>query len=104
MRLVRGARAKSPVEVIDQPIEDLSILFFDTHHPVKAADVFGVATRFRQGDRLPVLVDPVVTELSALHEHTHEVLGLLVVGRGARGSNVIDITRGLGLAFTDMGY
>jgi hypothetical protein len=103
-------RGKSPLQVIDQPIENLQLLFFDARHAPKTTGLFDVATRFRDGDRPLVFVDPLVNVSAALYEQTLKVFGLAVIRRlSGRGDALIDSRsrpahahRRHGLAVTDV--
>src|SRR5271166_4916872 len=53
--LARGPDGKSPLQVLDQVPDSLPVLFFGARHAAKAADVFGVAIGFGDGDR-PLIV------------------------------------------------
>ena len=88
----RGAPGKSSLQVFDQAVESLPVLLFGVSRARKAGGAFEVALGFTQGDRLPVLLDPMVEEAAALGEQTQKVVGLALISRFGRDRTGIEIT------------
>lgn len=80
------------MQLFDQAVERLPILFFDPRHAPKAAGAFQVAVGFRDGDRLLVFIDPVVDETAVLSEQTHKVVSLGAIRRIRRSCGSIHTT------------
>jgi hypothetical protein len=82
------------MQVFDETVQGMPVIFVEARHAPQAARTFGVAGGFRDGDRLPVFTDPVVTVATALDEQPQEVLGLALIRRRSRRSRALDITGG----------
>jgi hypothetical protein len=67
------------MQVFDQVVKGLPVLFFDLRHAPKAAGAFGVAAGFRGRDRLLVFTDPVVDMAAPLGEQPAEVVSLELI-------------------------
>lgn len=83
------------MQVFDQAVERLPVLFFDARHAPEAAGGFGVTVGLRLGDHLVVLADAMIDEAAALGEQTQEVVGLTVIGRIRRGGGLVAANSGL---------
>lgn len=87
--LPRGAMGKPPTQLIEHVVEGPPLLFVACRHPPNVACGIDVALGFRDGDRLPMVVNPAVDEAPALNEQTREVVGLELIRRiGHRGGRV----------------
>ncbi|MBO0884959.1 MAG: hypothetical protein J2P17_32415 [Mycobacterium sp.] len=67
---------KTPLQALDQSLNSLALVFFDSHHAPNAAGTLDGATGFGDRNRLLVFVDPAIKVPAVLDEQTQIVVRL----------------------------
>jgi hypothetical protein len=82
------------MQLFDETVNDVPVLFFDARLAPQAAGAFGVAGSLCDDDRLLVFADPVVALAATLGEQTQEVFGLEEIRRLGGRSGALDVISG----------
>jgi hypothetical protein len=85
--LAVATKGKTPLQALDQSLNSLALVFFDSHHAPNAAGALDGATGFGDDDRPLVLVDPVIKLPAVLDEQTQKVVRLAGIRVHSRHSS-----------------
>src|SRR6266568_6497093 len=85
--LAVARKGKTPLQTVDQSLDSLALVFFDSHHAPNAAGALDGATGFGDGNRPLVLVDPVIKLPAVLDEQTQIIVRLTGIGVHSRHSS-----------------
>jgi hypothetical protein len=85
--LAVATKGKAPLQALDESLDSLALVFFDSHHAPNAAGALDCASGFSDRNLPLVLVDPVIKLPAVLDKQTQKVVRLAGIRVHSRHSS-----------------